>query len=119
MPATRTRPTLRLRVVFDDGVRFGPGKADLLQGILDTGSISAAGRAMRMSYRRAWVLIEALNADFGTPLVQTLTGGKGGGGAQLTSTGARVLAAYRSMQAACDAVATTQLATLKRARRNA
>lgn len=113
-----SRPTsaLQLRVQLDDNVRFGPGKADLLEGIADTGSISAAGRRMRMSYRRAWELAEAINADFGAPLVQTLTGGKGGGGTQLTPLGTRVLAAYRRLQAACEAAAAREIATLRRAR---
>lgn len=112
MPGRATR--LQLRIDFDDGARLGPGKIDLLQHIHDTGSISAAGRLMQMSYRRAWQLVEALNTDFGRPLVQTLTGGKGGGGAQLTPAGVRVLDAYRRMQDACAAAAAPELAQLRR-----
>jgi len=88
----------RLRVVLRPDVALGPGKAALLQGIQETGSIAAAGRRMKMSYKRAWSLIESLNRDFGVPLVSTSKGGKAFGGAALTETGARVLALYRSME---------------------
>lgn len=114
MPARPHR--LQLRVDLGDGARLGPGKADLLQHIHDTGSISAAGRLMQMSYRRAWQLAEALNADFGRPLVQTLTGGKGGGGAQLTEAGQRVLDAYRRVQETCAAAAAADIALIRRCR---
>jgi molybdate transport system regulatory protein len=88
----------RLRVVLRPDVALGPGKAALLEGIQETGSIAAAGRRMKMSYKRAWGLVESLNRDFGTPLVATSKGGKAFGGAALTETGARVLALYRSME---------------------
>ena len=88
----------RIRILIGAVVAIGPGKADLLDSIARTGSISAAGRDMGMSYRRAWLLVEALNAAFDRPLVETLTGGDGGGGARLTALGGEVLRRYRAME---------------------
>ncbi|MCU9846997.1 winged helix-turn-helix domain-containing protein [Defluviimonas sp. WL0024] len=96
--ASRLSPGLKLRLVVEGGEWLGPGKADLLEGIAETGSISAAGKRMRMSYKRAWSLVEALNAMFREPLVAASRGGAGHGGAELTDTGRRVLALYRQMQ---------------------
>ncbi|MCB1386803.1 MAG: winged helix-turn-helix domain-containing protein [Nitratireductor sp.] len=79
---------------------FGPGKADLLEHIEKTGSIAAAGRAMGMSYKRAWMLVETMNALFAEPLVSSNRGGSEGGGAALTQTGRAVLAHYRALEAA-------------------
>ena len=78
---------------------MGPGKADLLDAIAQTGSISAAARQMRMSYRRAWLLVHTMNECFAEPLVNAAKGGKTGGGASLTATGAEVLAKYREVSA--------------------
>jgi molybdate transport system regulatory protein len=89
---------VRLRVVLAPGVALGPGKADLLEAIAATGSISAAGRRMGMSYKRAWTLVDELNGWFVEPLVEAGKGGAGGGGARLTGTGEAVLAAYRRME---------------------
>ena len=88
----------RLRILLGTGIAIGPGKADLLEAIARTGSISAAAREMGMSYRRAWTLVEVMNRSFSGPLVETLTGGSGGGGAQVTEFGADVLARYRAME---------------------
>ena len=96
-------PLVRLRIRLAPGVDLGPGKAELLEGILETGSISAAGRRMRMSYKRAWQLVGELNGLFDAPLVEASTGGSGGGGAALTGRGRDVLARYRRMHAACVA----------------
>ncbi|MBR9862463.1 MAG: LysR family transcriptional regulator [Rhodobacteraceae bacterium] len=104
--------SLRLRVVFDDGVRVGPGKADLLGLIAEHGSIAAAGRAMKMSYKRAWMLVEEMNAAFKEPLVESSRGGSQGGGAHLTSTGREVLAAYRGMEQRLSAEASKELTFL-------
>src|SRR5690606_4192972 len=81
------------------GLVVGPGKVELLEHIRDTGSISAAGRRMRMSYRRAWDLVDAMNRHFASPVVETATGGAGGGGARLTGMGEDVIAHYRRIQA--------------------
>jgi len=91
-------PRLRLRIVFSPEAMIGPGKADLLELIRDTGSISAAGRAMGMSYKRAWMLVETMNAAFREPVVESARGGAGGGGARLTATGAAVLAHFRAIE---------------------
>ncbi len=92
-------PRLRLRLHFGDLLMFGPGKADLLQAIGETGSISAAGRRLGMSYKRAWSLVDEMNAAFRDPLVVSARGGAGGGGAQLTGTGAEVLRHFRALEA--------------------
>ena len=83
---------------------FGPGKADLLQAIDRCGSISAAARALDMSYRRAWLLIETTNRCWTTPLVTATPGGGRGAGARLTAAGHEVLAAYRALEANLVAV---------------
>ncbi len=98
MSPANVRPIPRLRVVFDTGAALGPGKADLLQGIVETGSIAAAGRKLGMSYRRAWSLVDELNHLFREPLVLAEKGGSRGGGARLTETGEAVLAHYRNME---------------------
>ncbi|MEO8145467.1 MAG: LysR family transcriptional regulator [Betaproteobacteria bacterium] len=77
---------------------MGPGKAELVERIGGTGSISAAAREIGMSYRRAWQLVESLNADFREPVVETATGGARGGGARVTPFGARVVAQFRAME---------------------
>ena len=104
---------LRLRLMFDDveagkadedgkaapyKAMLGPGKADLLERIGETGSIAAAGRAMGMSYKRAWMLVETMNSIFAEPLVASSRGGSAGGGAELTEAGRRVLSLYRSLE---------------------
>lgn len=95
--------TLRLRILFPDAM-IGPGKVELLHKIQQTGSIAAAGRQMGMSYKRAWMLVEDMNTAFRAPLILSTRGGPGGGGAQLTETGQRVLALYH------DILETTQTA---------
>ena len=77
---------------------MGPGKAELIERIGQTGSISAAARAMGMSYRRAWQLVEALNRDFQKPVVLTAIGGQRGGGARVTPFGAELLRLFRRME---------------------
>jgi molybdate transport system regulatory protein len=89
---------LRIRILFGSAFAIGPGKADLLQAIEHTGSISAAARSMSMSYRRAWLLVDTMNQCFREPVVDTATGGKGGGGAQITVFGKQVLRSYRTME---------------------
>ena len=108
---------VRLRVVIAPGVSLGPGKADLLEAIRDTGSISAAGRNMRMSYKRAWQLVDELNGLFDAPLVEAAKGGPGGGGAVLTKHGEDVLVRYRRMHADCCKAISRDLAYLERHRR--
>ncbi|AJE47360.1 winged helix-turn-helix domain-containing protein [Celeribacter indicus] len=92
------KPRLRIRIQFDDDLVLGPGKADLLELIRDTGSIAAAGRAMAMSYKRAWMLVEEMNAAFAEPLVDSSRGGAKGGGARVTPAGEAVLGHYRKLE---------------------
>lgn len=106
-------PRLFLRILFGDVAMLGPGKAQLLQGIAETGSISAAGRAMEMSYKRAWSLVEEMNAAFAEPLVASARGGAGGGGASLTPVGHRVLRLYQAVLAHAAAAGATEIAELR------
>ena len=99
----------RLRVLLGEATAIGPGKADLLDAVARTGSISAAARAMGMSYRRAWLLIDTMNRCFRAPLVETNAGGKGGGGARVTELGHDVLARYRAMEAKARTAVGTDL----------
>lgn len=98
MHAMENDPRLSLRLHFTQGLTFGRGKADLLRLIDEQGSISAAGRAMNMSYRRAWALVEEMNSAFNQPLVDSSRGGAKGGGAQLTPTGRQMLADYTALE---------------------
>lgn len=91
-------PKMNLRLHLRQGLTFGRGKADLLQAIADEGSISAAGRRMKMSYRRAWNLVEEMNSSFDPPLIDSSRGGSGGGGASLTDQGRKVLSHYRALE---------------------
>lgn len=102
-PGAPGLPRLRLRLDLAPGVSFGPGKAELLRGIAETGSIAAAGRRIGMSYKRAWQLVDGLNRDFSSPLVSASRGGVRGGGASLTPLGVEVLEAYRSLEAQASA----------------
>lgn len=88
----------RFRVQIKHAVAIGPGKADVLEGIAETGSIAEAGRRLGMSYQTVWTLVAAMNADFIEPLVHTQRGGAAGGGAHLTPTGERVLEIYRAIE---------------------
>lgn len=99
---TRDKPQIHLRIRLDGETAIGPGKADLLEGIRETGSIAGAGRRMNMSYKRAWLLVESMNRCFREPVVDTMRGGTARGGATLTPMGEQVLAAYRRMTAETD-----------------
>ena len=103
----------RLRLAIEPGVAVGPGKADLLEAIGETGSISAAGRQLKMSYRRAWLLVEEMNNDFSAPLVQAAKGGSHGGGASLTRVGEEVLSRYRNMERLCNDAVGADLKALR------
>src|SRR6185503_12193774 len=91
-------PGLTLRILADRQPAMGPGKAQLVAAIDATGSISAAARAMNMSYRRAWQLVEAINDSFSQPVVVTVTGGKRGGGARVTPFGRELVRRFRVME---------------------
>lgn len=103
----------RLRIVLEPDVAIGPGKADLLQAIRETGSIAAAGRRMGMSYKRAWLLVETMNRCFTSPLVEASRGGRARGGATLTPAGERVLDCYRRMAVLTENAIATEIARLR------
>jgi molybdate transport system regulatory protein len=96
---------LKIQLYCGDEIAMGPGKADLLEAIRVAGSISGAGRAMGMSYRRAWLLVDAMNRCWAEPLVETSPGSAHGGGARVSDFGERVLGHYRALQASVDAAA--------------
>jgi molybdate transport system regulatory protein len=92
-------PTIRFRVDFGDDCAIGPGKIALLEAIERTGSLSAAARLLKMSYRRGWLLLDSLNRSFRRPVAALSTGGRGGGGASLTPFGRTLVTAYRRLEA--------------------
>lgn len=104
------RPAPGIRVLIGAATALGPGKAALLEAIGRTGSISAAARQLGMSYRRAWLLVDAINGRFKDILVSTATGGKGGGGARLTDAGIEVVRRYRAIEAKAAACVRDDLA---------
>jgi molybdate transport system regulatory protein len=106
-------PSLSLRINFDPEGRIGPGKIDLLEQIAAFGSISAAARGMNMSYKHAWDLVEEMNKLFGKPVVSAQTGGKKGGGAQLTPMGLAVVSRFRAIERAAAAAAAQHMAALQ------
>lgn len=102
---------LSLRIDLAGG-RIGPGKIALLEAIAREGSIAAAGRALRMSYKRAWDLVDALNRQMGAPVVEASPGGRQGGGAALTEAGLLLVSDYRAIEAAAREAAAPGLAVL-------
>lgn len=104
--------TLTLRIDLGTAGAVGPGKIRLLELIGETGSISAAGRAMGMSYRQAWLLIDSLNSTFREPATATLSGGAKGGGADLTPFGQTLIGLYREIEAAASRTVAGELAAL-------
>ena len=98
---------------------MGPGKAELISHIAATGSISAAARAMGMSYRRAWLLVEAINASFSQPVVMTAIGGKRGGGASVTAYGEQLVARFHAMEEKASSAIADDLAQFTRQLRKA
>jgi molybdate transport system regulatory protein len=107
---------LNIRIDLACGLRVGPGKVAVLEEIARSGSISAAGRALRMSYRRTWELVEDLNTGLGTPVVQTAAGGSGGGGTVLTPAGKALIERYRAIEVDTAAAARKHLLALNRFR---
>jgi len=93
---------------------LGPGKAELLENIIESGSISGAAKVMGMSYRRAWTLVAEMNSAFSSPLVDAAVGGKGGGGAEITPLGRDMLQAYRNLEQAIQQVADARFGQFKR-----
>lgn len=107
---------LVLRLEFPKRFGLGRGKIELLEQIRATGSISAAGRAMGMSYRRAWLLVDSMNRAFPQGVVQTVQGGEHGGGARLTEFGGALIDRFRRMEALAERALGPELAALDAAR---
>jgi molybdate transport system regulatory protein len=106
--------TVRFRVDFGSRCSVGVGKVELLEGIARTGSLSQAAREMRMSYRRAWLLLEDMNLSFDHPVAHASVGGRRGGGVVLTSFGTRLAAAYRSLESSLQPLANAHLKDIGR-----
>jgi molybdate transport system regulatory protein len=106
------KTSIKIRLHINDKVALGPGKADLLEAIIQHGSISAAGRAMGMSYKRAWDLVNTMNESFAKPLVLTAKGGSHGGGAEVTAIGKQVLQQYRQAQRQAEKAIEQEMSTL-------
>jgi molybdate transport system regulatory protein len=106
-------PSLSVRIDLDAEGRIGPGKIELLEAIHACGSISAAGRAMDMSYKRAWDLVDEINHICGRPAVERQTGGKNGGGAVLTAFGVSLVTRYRKIERSAETAARKELLALR------
>lgn len=104
---------LSIRVDFESG-SLGPGKVCLLELVAETGSIRKAAARMKMSYRKAWLLLQVLDETFGAPLVSTSTGGKAGGGAKLTTLGKLVARRYRELEQAAQTAARRHIQVLSK-----
>jgi molybdate transport system regulatory protein len=113
MPKSSELPSLSLRIDLDDGSRIGPGKIALLENINQHGSISAAGRAMDMSYKRAWDLVDEINRICRQAVVARQTGGKNGGGAALTPFGEALVERYRRIERDAASAVKKDLAALR------
>jgi molybdate transport system regulatory protein len=100
---------IRFRIDLPNGESIGPGKVELLGLVERHGSISAAARAMHMSYRQAWLKLESLNRALDSPVFETATGGSHGGGARLTATGRALVLHFRTLQGSFESVARRQL----------
>lgn len=109
----RHTSSLILRINLDPAGRIGPGKIELLEHIASQGSISAAARQMEMSYKRAWDLVEETNRIFGKPVVAAQTGGRRGGGAQLTQAGLALISRFRAIERAAEAAAEPHITALR------
>ena len=114
MPKAAPKIQFRLRILLGDDIAVGPGKVDLLEAIGETGSITAAAKALGMSYRRAWLLVDTMNRCFATPVVAAEAGGAAGGRTRLTATGAEVVRRYRRMEAGAAKSGADDLAMLSR-----
>ena len=108
-----TQVRFRMRLYRDDTIVIGPGKVALLEAIRETGSISAAARAMGMSYRRAWLLLDEMNRALAAPAVLTATGGSRGGGASLTPVGESIIHHYQQVQSKAEQAAADDITALK------
>ena len=113
MPA-KLDANFRLRITRGEDIAVGPGKVDLLAAIAKTGSITSAAKALGMSYRRAWLLVDTMNRCFKTPVVDAEAGGRRGGGTALTPLGVEVVRRYRRSETLAQKAAAAELAALTR-----
>ena len=111
--SSQSLPSLSIRIDLDSERSIGPGKILLLENILSCGSISAAGRAMNMSYRRAWLLVDEINRICRRDAVERKAGGKKGGGAALTPFGLSLVARYRKIERSAEVAARKELRALQ------
>ncbi len=109
-----TAASIRIRIAFGEHIAIGQGKADLLEAIGRTGSISGAARELTMSYRKAWLLVDEMNQCFRLPVVIAAKGGARGGGAQVTALGEEVLARFRQIQAKASAAIASDVRTFRK-----
>jgi len=107
------KPHTHIRLDFSGTCSLGPGKIGLLEGIERTGSLSAAARAIGMSYRRAWLLLHSTNEGFSEPVVELSVGGKDGGGTRLTDYGRQLVADFRRFEDAVEALAAKTFAEVR------
>ena len=108
-----TAVLVRPRIYIGENIAIGPGKIDLLRQIGKTRSIAAAARALGVPYKRAWLLIDSLNQSFGRPVVETASGGKGGGGTSLTTLGQQLVERYDALEARINENAGKELQALR------
>ena len=102
----------RIRVLRGEMIAVGPGKIELLEAIVATGSITSAAKAMGMSYRRGWLLVDEMNRAFRSPVVDAVKGGREGGRSRLTATGEEVIRLYRAIEKTSAAAARRDIAAL-------
>src|SRR6478736_8740812 len=107
------KPHTHIRLDFSGTCSLGPGKIGLLEGIERTGSLSAAARALGMSYRRAWLLLHSTNEGFSEPVVELSVGGKDGGGTRLTAFGRQLISDFRRFEDAVEALAAKTFAEVR------
>lgn len=104
---------VRPRIYIGENISIGPGKIDLLRVIAETRSIASAARMLNIPYKRAWLLVDSLNDGFGSPVVETISGGKGGGGSSLTPLGEQLVAAYQALEDRINSQSIAELETLR------
>lgn len=109
----KSKVRFRLRVTRGDDIAFGPGKIDLLEAIARTGSITAAAKALDMSYRRAWLLVDTMNRNCKSPVVDAEPGGTHGGHTAVTPLGMQVIERYRRIEATAQKAAAADIRALR------
>lgn len=105
---------VRPRIYIGEGIALGPGKIDMLRQVAQTHSIAAAARALGLPYKRAWLLVDSLSQGFGQPVVEAVSGGKGGGGTQLTALGQELVARYDALERKVNECAVIELDALRK-----